>query len=229
MRSIRPGRAPKLVLRSHPWVTTKVPRMWIWGLQIRSSEQNNAQIYIPWKTRMDSFQRSPGNDWWATPCWALSTQASTWRPPNRVAGHGWTNYAATAWLKASPKRWRRKLHGLAWPSFGSHTESLPPHSVGCEGAQIQGGELWTRHLVRVMLWRSSLENTIWMAGGRKRTKQSSSYYLIGNNYNKRCFNQTPTDVEVITQKACFRLPQETQAASPTLGPATSSREREMGD
>ena len=145
--------------------------------------------------------------------------------PNMVAGHGRTNYVVTAWLRASPKRWRRKLQGLSWPSFGSRTESLPPHSVGCEGAQIQVGEVWTLHLVRVMLWRSSLENTIWTAGGIKRTKQSSSYYLIGSNYNKRCFNQTPTDVDVITQKACFRLPQETQAASPTLSPATSSRER----
>lgn len=45
---------------------------------------------------------------------------------------------------------------------------------------------------------SILENTICQSAGKK----NSSYYLIQNN-NKKCFNQTPTSVEVITQKDCF--------------------------
>lgn len=36
----------------------------------------------------------------------------TWRPPQHGSQTNWINYVVTAWLRASPKRLKRKLHGL---------------------------------------------------------------------------------------------------------------------
>lgn len=63
----------------------------------------------------------------------------------------WTSYVVAASLRVSPKRWRRRLHGLSGPGFESHMEALLPHSVDCKGAQLQGEEVWTPHLAGAML------------------------------------------------------------------------------
>lgn len=91
---------------------------------------------------------------------------------------------------------------VTWP--------LLPRPVGCKWVRVERVENWPPRLGRGDV-TPSLENTASQSVGR-----SSSYYLIQSNNNKSRFKQTPTRVEVITQKDCFcnyLLPPRTLTAS----------------
>ena len=75
------------------------------------------------------------------------------------------------------------------------------------------------------------EGHLWKTQSARGLEKNTSYYLIQNNHNERCFNQAPTSIELITQKACFHnhlLPHKTPATSARSAPAPSLRERQMG-